>query len=78
MIDGDLILGGGFNWNGLVLVTGTLSFNGGGAGVNILRAVLANQTVDINAGVFVSYDSCKVENALNSSALEIVSWREIH
>ncbi len=78
LIEGDLTLGGGFNWNGIILVTGTLTFNGGGSGINILGAVLANQTVDINGGIDIDYDSCQVNNALGASALEIVSWREIH
>ena len=78
LVEGDLILGGGFNWNGIILVTGTLTFNGGGSGINILGAVLANQTVDINGGIDIKYDSCQVNNSLNASALEIVSWREVH
>ncbi|MEE8541614.1 MAG: hypothetical protein V3S66_08120, partial [Desulfobacterales bacterium] len=78
LVEGDLTLGGGFNWNGIILVTGTLTFNGGGLGINILGAVLANQTVDINGGIDIDYDSCQVNNALSEGALAIVSWREIH
>ena len=43
LVEGDLTLGGGFEWNGLILVTGKLEFNGGALGVNINGAVLANQ-----------------------------------
>ncbi|MDI6797490.1 MAG: pilus assembly PilX N-terminal domain-containing protein, partial [Desulfatibacillaceae bacterium] len=45
IVDGDLILGGGFRWYGLVIATGTMVFNGGGLGINISGATLANQTV---------------------------------
>ncbi|MCJ7615778.1 MAG: pilus assembly PilX N-terminal domain-containing protein [Desulfobacterales bacterium] len=76
LIEGDLILGGGFNWNGLILVTGTLVFNGGGLGVNIQGAVLANQTIDINGGVNIKYDSCMVDNSLNNLPLATISWKE--
>jgi len=76
LVEGDLILAGGFHWNGLVLVTGTLTFNGGGAGVNILGAVLANQTIDINGGLDLSYDSCMISNSLNSQTMKTISWSD--
>ena len=76
LVEGDLTLGGGFSWNGLILVTGTLVFNGGGAGINIKGAVLANQTVDINGCIDIKYDSCMVDNALNNQSLDIISWKE--
>jgi hypothetical protein len=78
LVKGDLKLSGGFTWNGLILVTGTLTFNGGGPiGINIQGAVLANQTVDLNGGVTVAYDSCSVDDALSSQAVTKLSWREI-
>ncbi|MEA3428734.1 MAG: pilus assembly PilX N-terminal domain-containing protein [Thermodesulfobacteriota bacterium] len=76
LVEGDLTLGGGFSWNGLILVTGTLVFNGGGLGINIKGAVLANQTVDINGGIDIKYDSCMVDSSLNNQSLDIVSWKE--
>ncbi|MFH1952079.1 MAG: pilus assembly PilX N-terminal domain-containing protein [Pseudomonadota bacterium] len=76
LVEGDLILAGGFNWNGLVLVTGTLTFNGGGAGVNILGAVLANQTIDINGGLDLRYDSCMIENSVSSQTMKTISWSD--
>ncbi len=78
LVKGDLELGGGFNWNGLVLCSGTLTFNGGGAGINIRGAVLANQTVTINGGLITKYNSCMVEKALNSQALKIIRWKECY
>jgi len=78
LVQGDLELGGGFEWNGLVLVTGTVTFNGGGAGVNIRGAVLANQTVAINGGLDIRYDSCMVEKALSNNELRMISWKEIY
>ncbi|MBC2696507.1 MAG: hypothetical protein HF982_14770 [Desulfobacteraceae bacterium] len=76
LIEGDLTLGGGFNWNGLILVTGTLVFNGGGLGVNIQGAVLANQTIDINGGVDVKYDSCMVDKSISILSVGIIRWKE--
>ena len=76
LVEGDLTLGGGFSWNGLILVTGTLVFNGGGLGINIKGAVLADQTVDINGGIDIKYDSCMVDNSLNNQSLDIIRWKE--
>ncbi len=78
LVKGDLILGGGFEWNGLILVTGTLTFNGGGAGVNVRGAVLAHETVDINGGLDLRYDSCMVDNAMNTQAPTVISWKEVY
>ncbi len=78
LVQGNLELSGGFNWNGLVLCTGVLTFNGGGAGVNIRGAVLANQTVTINGGLDIRYDSCMVSSSLNSQALNMLSWKELY
>ena len=78
LVEGDLTLGGGFVWNGLILVTGTLVFNGGGSGINIKGAVLANQTIDINGGVDVRYDSCMVDDSLNNQSLNTTIWKEAY
>ena len=77
-VDGDLTLGGGFNWYGLILVNGTLTLNGGGGpnSINIYGAILAHQTVGINGNVDIVYDSCEVANALLSTGLPVVSWKQ--
>ncbi len=77
-VDGDLTLGGGFNWYGLILVNGTLTLNGG-AGPNqttIYGAILAHETVGLNGDVDIFYDSCEVANALLSTGLPVVSWKQ--
>ncbi len=78
LVTGDLTLGGGFNWNGLILVTGTLTFNGGGAGINIQGAVLAEQTIDLNGGITVGYDSCMIKKAFDNQSLQIIGWKEVY
>ena len=77
-VEGDLEMGGGFNWNGLVLCTGTLTFNGGGSGVNINGAVLAEQTVTINGGVDIRYDSCYIQEALQAASVQVSRWRQVY
>jgi len=78
-VDGDLDLGGGFNWYGIILVNGTVTLSGGGGpnSINIYGAILSQQEFDgINGNVDVYYDSCKVANALLNTGLPVVSWKQ--
>lgn len=77
IIDGDLTLGGGFTWTGLVVVTGTITFNGGGSGVNITGAVMSGDAVSLNGGLEIYYDSCAVGESLNAMAYELLNWRQL-
>ncbi len=77
IIDGDLTLGGGFNWTGLVVVTGTVTFNGGGSGVNITGAVMSGDAVTLNGGLEIYYDSCAVGESLNSLGYDLINWRQL-
>ena len=78
LIDGDLTLGGGFVWHGLILVNGILTLSGGGSGINILGSIMANQTVDVNGGLVLSYDSCTIDNAMDTQSLNVINWEEVH
>jgi Tfp pilus assembly protein PilX len=78
LVEGDLVLGGGFTWNGVILCSGVLTFNGGGSGVNIRGAVLAEQTVSINGGLDIRYDSCLIDNAFDTQPRKVISWRQVY
>lgn len=82
LVKGDLSLGGGFNWNGLIIVTGTLTLNGGGSGINITGTVISgdatDETVDINGNIDIKYDSCEKKKALASSPLTLVTWKHVY
>jgi len=77
IVEGDLTMGGGFTWTGLVVVTGTLTFNGGGSGVNITGAVMSQDAVTLNGGLEISYDSCVVGEAFSSLSYELINWRQL-
>lgn len=78
LVKGDLTLGGGFNWNGLVLTTGTLVLNGGGSGVNITGSAMSVETININGGLNIKYDSCMIDNSLNTQPLNVIKWKEVY
>jgi hypothetical protein len=77
IIDGDLTMGGGFTWTGLVVVTGTVTFNGGGSGVNITGAVMSGDAVSLNGGLEIYYDSCAVGKSLSSLGYKLINWRQL-
>ena len=76
MVEGDLQLNGGFSWDGVILVTGVVTLNGGGGPntINISGALYANQTIDLNGNINANYDSCAINNALNTQVMQIIKW----
>lgn len=81
LVDGDLELGGNFNWNGLILATGKIKMNGGGGGINISGAVLSgdsSETTTSNGSVTLTYNSCDIENAIENQPLKVIKWKEVY
>jgi hypothetical protein len=77
LVQGDLEMGGGFVWNGLILVSGTVTFNGGGGGANIRGAVLGGAFNSVNGGVDIAYDSCTIQQSFRQRPMRVLSWREL-
>jgi Tfp pilus assembly protein PilX len=80
LVKGDLTLGGGFTWNGLIYATGSVTLNGGGgAGINVYGQIYAGTStvtdVTINGGNILGYDSCAVKKALATQAFKVVGWK---
>jgi hypothetical protein len=82
LVKGDLVLGGGFQWNGLVFATGSVTINGGGGGVNVRGQIYAGtSSADnfiINGAADIRYHSCNVKLALALAPLKIVSWKQVY
>jgi len=79
-VQGNLTLEG-TTWNGLILATGELTLNGGGSGISIEGAVLANSRVWINdankGNVTINYNSCAIDAALSSIPLRVMAWDDL-
>ncbi len=81
LVDGDLELAGGFNWNGIILVTGAVLLNGGANDpVNVAGQILSGTStvtdISINGGNNIGYDSCKVKQAVTSAPLTVMNWKQ--
>ena len=79
-IFGDLVLGGGFTWYGPILVTGSVTLNGGGGGINIHGQILSGTStltdVTINGGNVINYNSCDIKKAFATQPLIVVNWKQ--
>ena len=81
LVKGDLELGGGFQWNGIILVTGSITLNGGGGNpINIYGQIFSGTStltdVTVNGGNTIGYDSCKVKKAIAGSPLKVKNWKQ--
>lgn len=82
LVTGDLELGGGFQWNGIILATGSVTLNGGGGGINIQGLIFTGTStltdITINGGNVIGYDSCKVKSALSGAGARVVNWKQVY
>jgi Tfp pilus assembly protein PilX len=81
LVKGDLELGGGFQWNGIILATGSVTLNGGGGNpINIYGQIFSGTStltdVTVNGSNTIGYDSCKVKKAMAGSPLKVVNWKQ--
>ena len=70
LIDGDLELNGGFEWNGLIIVRGSIKI--AGTGNKLFGAVLAESITEdnsISGNVEIKYSDCAIQKAVQGSSL---------
>ncbi len=79
LVQGDLSVQGGFNWYGVVLITGSVAFTGG-AEKNVTGAVLAGATAStdlIGGNANIVYCSKAVYDNSHYLPLNILRWVEV-
>jgi Tfp pilus assembly protein PilX len=80
LIEGDLVLGGGFTWYGPILVTGSVTLNGGGGGINVHGQILSGTStltdVTLDGGNVINYNSCDLKKAFATQPLTVVNWKQ--
>jgi len=78
LVDGDLDMHGDFSWHGMVIVTGSVIFLGGG-NKNLTGALIAGGTLDadiIGGNSNIVYCSSAIDNQTKNRPLRILSWQE--
>ena len=76
LVDGNATLEGEVQWDGMILVTGTLFLNGQGSGIVIRGGVWAGR-IDQTGPLSVQYDSCRLQAALLAVPARVRTWKEI-
>jgi hypothetical protein len=81
LVDSDLELGGGFTWYGPIVVTGSVTLNGGGGeGINIHGQILSGTStltdVTLNGGNVIQYNSCELKKAFAGQPLVVLNWKQ--
>jgi Tfp pilus assembly protein PilX len=79
ILDGDLAVNGGFQWYGAILVTGSVSFTGGG-GKNVTGAMLAGGTASadlVGGDASIIYCSQAMWNQTEYLSLVTLRWAEL-
>jgi len=82
LVDGDLEINGGFSWYGPVLVTGSVTYTGGG-NKNISGALIAGdsltahiETNDIGGNATILNCSAAIRNSTQSRPLLVLNWKQ--
>jgi Tfp pilus assembly protein PilX len=78
LVDGDLDMHGGFSWHGMIIVTGSVLFGGGG-NKNLTGALIAGGSVDadiIGGNSNIVYCSSAIDAQTTNGPLLILNWKE--
>jgi hypothetical protein len=75
LVEGDLILEQNTEWNGIIFVTGGITFTGGGTGPEVHGGVLANTALFLDNPYEIRYDTCEIAKAFAKQPLKIKRWR---
>lgn len=83
VVEGNLEVQAGFQWYGLIVVRGVVSFSGGGATpTNVIGGIIAGESVTnasttVGGSVSVIYSSCAYRNSVIEQPLRYLGFREI-
>ncbi len=77
LVDGNATLEGDVQWNGMILVTGTLFLRGQGAGIVVRGGLWASRIHQQTGALAVQYDSCLLRAALLAVPVQVRTWKEV-
>jgi len=78
IVTGNLKLTGNLSYEGLIYVLGRIDLGGGGNTLNVTGGVMANNVVDVNGNITVTYDQATLhEVAKESSSSANLIWKRL-
>jgi len=80
VVTGDLVLGGGFNWHGLVYVMGNVTQSGGGGNPNIDGSIMAGGNMNIlNGGIDITANQAILDTiARRAFNTKVINWQRVY
>jgi hypothetical protein len=77
LVEGDLIIKGDTTWNGLILVSGTLTFDNNAGEARIDGAILAGSINTLDDNPQIKYESCEIARALGKKPMRVIRYRNL-
>ena len=77
LVNGNATLESEVQWDGMILVTGTLFLRGQGSGIVVRGGVWAGQIDHQTGPLTVQYDSCLLQAALLAVPTRVKTWKEV-
>ena len=77
LVDGNATMEGEVQWNGMILVTGTLWLRGEGSGIVVRGGMWAGRINQPTGSLSVTYDSCLLQTALLAVPIQVRTWKEV-
>ena len=79
LVEGDLDMSGDFSWYGIIIVTGSIRYTGGG-NKNVTGAIISGGSVDadivVGGNSNIVYCSSAIDAQTENRPLRILSWKE--
>lgn len=77
LVKGNVIISSPFHWEGLVVVSGQVTFDGG-IGTSVIQgALLADQVQILNGDVRMTLDTCPIAASLRVLPVATLSWQQL-
>jgi hypothetical protein len=77
LVNGNVKISAPFHWEGLVIVSGQATFDGG-LGISVIHgALFADQVQMLSGDVTITLDSCPIAASLRTLPVALLSWQQL-
>jgi hypothetical protein len=77
LVKGNVKISAPFHWEGLVIVSGQATFDGG-LGISVIHgALFADQVQILSGDVTITLDSCPIAASLRTLPVALLSWQQL-
>ena len=77
LVKGNVQIAAPFQWHGLILVSGQVTFSGGLGSSTVNGALYADRVQVLHNDVTIALDTCPIAATLRTLPLHILTWRQL-